>query len=48
MSEIATIGLDIAKSSFAVHGFDVEGKTANCGDAVLYSIDPANARHLPR
>ena len=27
MSEITTIGLDIAKNSFAVHGFDAEGKT---------------------
>ncbi len=27
MTQISTIGLDIAKSSFAVHGFDAEGKT---------------------
>lgn len=27
MTQITTIGLDIAKSSFAVHGFDAEGKT---------------------
>jgi transposase len=27
MSMITTIGLDIAKNSFAVHGFDVEGVT---------------------
>ena len=27
MTKITTIGLDIAKSSFAVHGFDAEGKT---------------------
>ncbi len=27
MTQISTIGLDIAKSSFAVHGFDVEGRT---------------------
>lgn len=27
MTEISTIGLDIAKSSFAVHGFDAEGRT---------------------
>ena len=27
MNKISTIGLDIAKSSFSVHGFDVEGVT---------------------
>jgi transposase len=27
MTQISTIGLDIAKNSFAVHGFDAEGKT---------------------
>lgn len=27
MSKITTIGLDIAKNSFAAHGFDVYGKT---------------------
>jgi transposase len=27
MMKISTIGLDIAKTSFAVHGFDAEGKT---------------------
>ena len=27
MTQISTIGLDIAKLSFAVHGFDAEGKT---------------------
>src|SRR5438046_2716686 len=27
MTKITTIGLDIAKNSFAVHGFDSEGKT---------------------
>ncbi len=27
MSEITAIGLDIAKNSLAVHGFDAEGKT---------------------
>src|SRR6266481_4877827 len=27
MTKITTIGLDIAKNSFAVHGFDLEGKT---------------------
>ena len=27
MTRISTIGLDIAKNSFAVHGFDAEGKT---------------------
>ena len=27
MTKITTIGLDIAKNSFAVHGFDAEGKT---------------------
>ena len=27
MTQISTIGLDIAKRSFAVHGFDAEGRT---------------------
>ena len=27
MTTITTIGLDIAKNSFAVHGFDAEGIT---------------------
>ena len=27
MTKISTIGLDIAKNSFAVHGFDAEGRT---------------------
>ena len=27
MTQISTIGLDIAKNSFAVHGFDAESKT---------------------
>jgi transposase len=27
MTKITTMGLDIAKSSFAVHGFDAAGKT---------------------
>ena len=27
MTQVSTIGLDIAKNSFAVHGFDAEGKT---------------------
>jgi transposase len=27
MTKLTTIGLDIAKNSFAVHGFDAEGKT---------------------
>jgi transposase len=27
MTQITTIGLDIAKNSFAIHGFDAEGKT---------------------
>ena len=27
MTQVSTIGFDIAKNSFAVHGFDAEGKT---------------------
>ena len=27
MTQISTIGLDIAKNSFSVHGFDAEGRT---------------------
>ena len=27
MTQISTIGLDIAKHSFAAHGFDAEGKS---------------------
>ena len=29
MTKITTIGLDIAKDSFAVHGFDLEGMYKN-------------------
>ena len=33
MTQVSTIGLDIAKNSFAVHGFDAEGRiTVDYGD----------------
>jgi hypothetical protein len=33
---INTIGLDIAKNSFAVHGFDADGKTEQYGATSLF------------
>jgi hypothetical protein len=32
MQTVTTIGLDIAKSVFQVHGIDVEGKVVNAGN----------------
>jgi transposase len=45
--EITTIGLDIAKNSFAVHGFDAEGKTVLKKEMKRAQVVPVFARLDP-
>ena len=47
MTQITTIGLDIAKNSFAVHGFDAEGKTVLKKELKRAQVAPFFARHEP-
>ena len=47
MTQISTIGLDIAKHSFAVHGFDAEGKTVLKKELKRAQVAPFFARHEP-
>jgi transposase len=47
MTKLTTIGLDIAKNSFAVHGFDAEGKTVLKKELKRSQVVPFFARHEP-
>ena len=47
MTQISTIGLDIAKNSFAVHGFDAEGTTVLKKELKRAQVVPFFARHEP-
>jgi transposase len=47
MTQISTIGLDIAKYSFAVHGFDAEGKTVLKKELKRAQIAPFFAKLEP-
>ena len=48
MTQISTIGLDIAKHSFAIHGFDAEGKMALKKDLKRAQVVPFFAKLDPR
>ena len=45
MQAVTTIGLDIAKSVFQVHGVDAEGKVAGPSPALLQEASALRGRH---
>jgi transposase len=47
LTRISTIGLDIAKNSFAAHGYDAEGKMVLKKELTLPQVLPFSAELEP-